>query len=212
MGRPRIAITIGRKYGKWTVLSEGSPSKWNHPRWECRCECGKVALLYGSALNCATTAGCKSCGKIKHGATVSRIMSPEYKIWKGMIQRCHNPKNKGFVIYGALGISVCAEWRGEGGFQAFLIAVGEKPSPLHEIDRIDPYGNYQPGNVRWATRKENARNHRSHRLLTIDGHTKKLCEWAELVGLRSSTITNRLKRGLDAKTAVFKTSSVTVEG
>ena len=84
--------------------------------------------------------------------------TPEYRTWAGMKNRCLNPNNPRYKSYGGRGISVCSEWIES--FSAFLSHVGLKPSPLHSIDRINNDGNYEPGNVRWATAKEQARNTR----------------------------------------------------
>jgi hypothetical protein len=80
----------------------------------------------------------------------------EYVAWSGMKQRCFNPKAYGFIYYGARGISVCERWRNN--FEAFLADMGLKPSPEHSLDRIDNDGDYEPGNCRWATPKEQQAN------------------------------------------------------
>lgn len=90
-----------------------------------------------------------------------------------MKARCYIPGSSGFHKYGARGIAVCAEWRED--FAAFLAHVGPRPSPQHSIERKDNEGDYEPGNVRWATAKEQARNRRSSRMLTHeDGRTQTL--------------------------------------
>lgn len=85
----------------------------------------------------------------------------EYKIWKGMIKRCENPNNKDFEEYGARGIAVCQAWRNN--FLEFFHSVGARPSPKHSLDRIENDRGYEPGNVRWATAKEQSNNRRPRR-------------------------------------------------
>ncbi len=195
MGRPRITIEVGNRFGRLTVIQQGGRDRWNHPLWECRCDCGVTTFTTASHLKLGRSTSCRPCGHQRHGATRGGRFTPEYKIWKGMIQRCHNPKCGGYPLYGARGIHVSEQWRGEGGFERFFSHIGPKPSPKHEIDRIDSTGNYEPGNVRWATRKEQSRNLRRHNALTVNGITKKLYEWADETGLTISTILNRIRRG-----------------
>lgn len=84
--------------------------------------------------------------------------TPEYNAWVHMIQRCTNPNNKQWLNYGGRGIRVCDLWRLS--YRAFYEHVGSRPSPLHSLDRIDNDGNYEPGNVRWATAQEQGLNRR----------------------------------------------------
>jgi hypothetical protein len=89
--------------------------------------------------------------------------SPEYSAWQGMRSRCFNPAATGFVHYGARGITVCERWRNS--FENFLADMGRRPSARHSLDRIDNDGDYEPGNVRWATQAEQTAN-KGHRRRT----------------------------------------------
>ena len=91
---------------------------------------------------------------------------PEYRAWYSIKKRCLDPKAEQFKNYGARGIGICAEWVND--YRAFYAHVGPRPSPKHSIDRIDNDGNYEPGNVRWATRTTQSRNSRWPRLSELD--------------------------------------------
>lgn len=98
----------------------------------------------------------------KHGHA-SYEDSPEYVAWLAMKQRCFYTKHRSYSEYGGRGITVSPEWLGEGGFQRFLAHIGPKATPEHSLDRIENQGNYEPGNIRWATREEQNNNQRVKR-------------------------------------------------
>src|SRR5690606_7588159 len=109
-----------------------------------------------------------------------------------------------FDRYGGRGISGCEKWTGSDGFGAFITDMGNRPSPLHQIYRIDNNGNYEPGNCRWVTSKDNGRNKRNNRLVTIDGDTMPVSSWAEMPGaVGKYRIFSRLNMGWDHRSAVF---------
>lgn len=90
--------------------------------------------------------------------------TPEYLAWRNMRTRCFNPRIQQWADYGGRGITVCERWLT---FENFYADMGLRPSPRHSLDRLDNDGNYEPGNVRWATREEQQQN-RSDNVLTLD--------------------------------------------
>lgn len=135
-------------------------------------------------------------GKPTHGQSYK----PEYRAWQTMRLRCTVPTNPAYADYGGRGIRVCDRWLNS--VTAFIEDMGPKPSPLHELDRENNDGHYEPGNCRWATRKVNDRNRRSNRFLTFLGETKTVAEWCELLGVPSDTVSWRIKAGWDIATAL----------
>lgn len=145
---------------------------------------------------------CSHEGRVQHGAARhDHRTTTEYRIWTGIKTRCLNTADHNYQRYGAQGIAICDRWANS--FAAFLADVGPRPSLDHSIDRIDGKGNYEPGNCRWATRDEQGRNRRNNTLLTANGETRCLAEWAEVTGVGRSTIMRRLKLGWSVERAVL---------
>ena len=129
--------------------------------------------------------------------------TPTYRSWAHMVERCTNSASNMYPEYGGAGISVVPEWVGIGGFERFLAHVGERPSQAHSIDRFPNHaGNYEPGNVRWATDGEQARNRKSTILITIDGVTRCAKDWALASGIDPETAYARIKKGWEPAKAV----------
>jgi len=135
-----------------------------------------------------------------HGATRAGGTTPEFRAWINMRSRCFNPKNAQFADYGGRGVTVCARWQES--FADFLSDVGLRPSSAHSIDRADVNGNYEPGNVRWATRVEQNRNRRNNRVLTLGAESLPLCVWAERLGVKREAIRDRIMRGWSIERAL----------
>lgn len=189
---------VGKSFGRWTVtaFSHTKPARaGNRYYWNCRCECGKERIVRSDLLTRGGSASC-GCSHKTHG----KRYTSEYRIWGGIKSRCHNPRVPEFKDYGGRGISMCREWRDS--FVAFLRDVGPRPSPDHEIDRRDNDGNYEPGNVRWATRLTQARNTRANRRFDIDGQSLTLSEVSERCGIRADTIAHRLRNGMSIEDAM----------
>lgn len=148
---------VREQYGRWTVLAVLG-RRQGHTIVHVRCECGLEADRRLSHLRAGAARSCRKCGNAR--ATHRLTRTPEHVAWSSMLQRCENPKNPNYPNYGGRGISVCERWRAS--FEAFLTDVGPRPSPKHSIDRHpNNDGNYEPGNVRWATISEQAWNKRS---------------------------------------------------
>lgn len=107
-----------------------------------------------------------------------------------MVQRCHDPKAENYRYYGAEGVTVCAQWRHS--FARFVADLGQCPSAGMTLERLDNSKPYAPGNCRWATRAEQNRNRRSCVLLTHDGRTLILSDWARELGLTPNALRMRL--------------------
>lgn len=126
--------------------------------------------------------------------------SPEKIVWECMKNRCYNPKDTGYVYYGGRGTSVCDRWLNS--FENFLADVGTRPGPEYSIDRFpNNAGNYEPGNVRWATRIEQNNNRRPQRKtgtinLTYKGKTQSASAWSREIGISDTLIKHRFRQGL----------------
>lgn len=118
---------------------------------------------------------------------------PEYKAWKKMKERCYNPNVHAFNRYGGRGIKVCEEWRTD--FFSFLRDVGNRPSSKHSIDRINNDGDYEPGNVRWGTKQEQANNRITNTRIMLNGQNLTMADWSRITGLSQECIQARRNAG-----------------
>lgn len=196
------------EFGRLTLIGENVDGRRKNQRYAwCKCDCGNVksiniySLKHGISRSC----GCLRTEElversVTHGKARVSKRSPEYRAWADAKTRCFNPRVRNYAEYGGRGISMCEEWRGS--FEAFYRDMGDRPSPIHSLDRIDTNGDYEKSNCRWSTDKEQCRNTRFNRILEIDGQRMPLVEAAERYGIKRATIWRRLEAGWSVHEAV----------
>ena len=148
----------GQKFGRLIAI-EPTEKRSNDGSiiWRCFCDCGNECFAASPSLRRGDT---KSCGCLKKERARTHYgmrNTPAYKAWKNMIQRCENPNNSRYKDWGGRGISVSEEFHD---FQTWYDHIGPKPGTEYSQDRINNDGNYERGNIRWATREEQANNSR----------------------------------------------------
>lgn len=207
-------INAGNRYGILTTVRK-APTQTCRRQWLCRCDCGNESVVHGGNLTSdhTTSCGCQKARLISEkNSTHRRCRTKLYGIYRAMIDRCENPKVACFSRYGGRGIKVCKRWRHS--FEAFLEDMGERPSPLHSLDRKENSGDYCPENCRWATGREQGQNKRNNVFVEYKGERHTISEWARRQGLTTAALSSRLRRqGMsleEAMTRPLQSSSITV--
>ena len=184
----------GERYGRLTVLwreaNRVEPSGAVRAQWRCLCDCGGAIVVSGQGLSRGHTrsCGCLQREKVpKHGMSRTKV----YRNWVAMRQRCENPNHQHYHLYGGAGKTVCERWKD---FVNFYADVGDCP-PGMTLDRIDGSRGYEPGNVRWASRQQQANNRIDNVFLTHAGQTMTLAEWGRVSGLGKAIVTMRYRLG-----------------
>ena len=188
----------GKKFGKLTAIKKiiNFNTKEKHALWLCKCDCGNQKNVLSVHLKNGSV---KSCGCLNHNQSNTRL----YNIWAHIKNRCFNVTDKNYKYYGGRGITVCAEWLHD--FQVFYDwAMSHGYADDLTIDRINVNGNYEPSNCRWVTRKEQCNNRRNNRLITYNGETHNLAEWALITGLKQNTLLYRIRRGWNVERVLSK--------
>lgn len=203
-GRAPALPEQGEKFGLWAFLSAESPT-----RWHAVCVCGVERTVRAQDLRRGRSASCGCRGSGFHPTTaggVKRTLHGKdhgdkvYRAWRNAKNRVSNPRAQKYRTYGARGVTMCDEWFHS--FEAFYAHVGEPPSTLHSLDRIDNEKGYEPGNVRWATAREQGLNRRTTIQLTVRGVTKPLVAWCEETGMNPATAGARFRRGWPAEAVI----------
>lgn len=196
----------GQRFGALSILGFAE-NRTNVRVWWAACDCGTIKTVTTAKLHRPSkhkkspTTSC-GCGIGQPAAPLGgRHVNPDadshhplFHTWGGMKGRCYTESNCSFPRYGGRGITVCDRWRYS--FKNFLDDMGERPTPSHSLDRIDNNGNYEPGNVRWATPKEQSAN--KGKLpggMTLLGQKRSQSEWAKLTGVPRQTIARRKSVG-----------------
>lgn len=191
----------GQRFGRLTVLNRTTNGPNGAPRWRCICDCGNVVDVRADALKRPNAScGCVSneirkVKSTKHGY----VGTPFWSIWKGMKNRCNNPKSAEYHNYGGRGIRVCDRW--EKNIANFVADMKDGYAPGLQLDRIDVNGDYEKENCRWVTPKENSNNKRNnHKVPSIYGEMN-VTELAEFTKVSPTTLEGRIER--DTPTALL---------
>jgi hypothetical protein len=197
----------GQRFERLLVMSEAEairkPSGSRVRRWNCLCDCGQHCIVRGELLRSKNT---KSCGCLhleksrengKKNAKHGMVGTPAYKSWAAMLSRCRHvdaPQNR---HHGGKGVKVCNQWDPQkgGSFEAFFAHLGERPEGT-TLDRYpNQEGNYEPGNVRWATIEEQMSNTSSNVFVEYQGVRMTLAQAARKSGIHNDTLCRRHKHG-----------------
>ncbi len=191
-----------KQYTRITVLSQYREPGVKDKMARCICHCGKHFSASYSKIKLGQT---RSCGCQGRAATIRRLTTHglrntrEYKAWCAMRERCNNQKAERYADYGGRGIQVCDRWANSA--ENFLADMGPCPDGL-TLERNDVDGNYEPGNCRWATVTEQARNRRDSINVEYQGQTMNLADVADVSGVPYKRLLYRVKRGMAADDAV----------
>jgi len=189
-------LPLGQRFGKLILVEEQPIERtWDGKRNQLvrkaafLCDCGNKIILNFSNVRRGLTASCgcyhkEVCRELK--TTHGMSNRPEYRIWEGMRKRC---RNKLDPHYGGRGIRVSEKWED---FTVFYADMGPRPEGC-EIDRINNDGNYEPGNCRWVTKTQNARNKSNNNRFVLNGISKTLSEWAEELGIEHTSLLERIE-------------------
>lgn len=193
---------VGLKFGRLLVVERHGSRKYKNcsrALWKCKCECGNTCLVETKNLTTGNTRSCgclyKEVNKIskykKHGYCSEK--HPLYLVWKSIKQRCNNPKNHEYNVYGGKGIKICDNWeRNPDEFIKWALSNGYKCGL--EIDRIDNNKGYSEDNCQFITKSENVKKKDSTLFITVDGITKTASEWNNVIGYSHSSIQRIYKR------------------
>lgn len=191
----KLIDQTGKIYGRLLVLRRADVIG-NEASWICKCECGNETTVVGGNLKkgYTTSCGCYHREKLSERLTTHGMTdTPEYKAWCEMKSRCFSPSNTSYLNYGGRGITVHLDWIES--FENFYSYIGSKPTPEHSVERMNVNGNYEPGNVCWATQFEQARNKRNNTFLEYKGEVKIIQDIIRDTGEPATTLRRHISNG-----------------
>jgi hypothetical protein len=200
---PKFIDKTGKIFGSLVVISYAGKYKHGGAQWLCKCNvCGSEVICraqkLGTSKTCSPKCGVSISNTIRAVHGCASRTSPKQKLhrtWGSIKQRCNNLNNASYNSYGGRGIHIYPAW--EKDFKAFYEYIGEPPNYTERwsIERIDNSKGYEPNNIKWALPKEQASNKRTNIWISHDGKELTIEQWADLLGISSTTIINRRKDG-----------------
>lgn len=201
---PKIRDITGQTFNRLTAVAMNQPSHYKTrpdgrqvfycATWDCTCSCGgtkKAVPLYSLRYGWTQSCGCLPKEQaienrsVRHKGTddkppyaFSKGTGNFYRVWKGIKERCYQTNRHDYPRYGGRDIRVHPDWKSS--YRAFAIAAGPRPSLLHSIDRIDTNKDYEPGNIKWSTNKEQSNNKLTNVWLQWKGESVTLMQLAEI--------------------------------
>lgn len=195
----KLTTIVGKKFGLLRVLNERRIKEGlGKSKFQVLglCVCGTEKWVEERNVRRGLVKSCGYCANKTHG----KSKTPEYAVWRAMIDRCRLPSHPAYKNYGGRGITVCKRWEK---FENFFEDMGQQPFKGASIDRIDNNKGYSLTNCRWANAATQSSNRRDNRFLTIDGIIDTVSNWSKKSGVRHNTICYRLEHGWNPKKAVF---------
>lgn len=189
----RIKDLAGQRFGRLAVFGYVGKNKDGHSLWICHCDCGQQSVVVRTSLISGLTNSCGCLYRETIGAltrTHGLTHTPEYRIWAGIKTRCLNPHTPSYDNYGGRGITMCDRWLNS--FECFLADMGPRPNRKFTVERIDNDLGYSPDSCRWATYTEQANNKRGNHLLTFQGETLTISQWAQKFDIPYSALASRV--------------------
>ncbi len=199
----------GQVFDDLTAIEPTTKRRHGNVIWVCLCVCGNTVEVDANRLRFGVTKSCgcrmrrvliaRNLAMTKHGQARTYNASPTYKAWVHMIARCEDQTRPGYKYYGKLGIKIEPRWRDS--FENFFQDMGERPEGM-TLDRKDSTKDYGPGNCRWATTLDQNKNRTSNVLLTLNGETLIVADWARRLGCKVSALRMRLSKGWSVEKAL----------